>query len=81
MSITVRLRLNLRSPGHNPCDNAASGGEMTSTVHRLLISLVGLAIGWILALRALNQVGTWVALSAVAFLALIVLGLIRAARI
>lgn len=54
---------------------------MTSTVHRLLISLVGLAIGWILALRALNQVGTWVALSAVAFLALIVLGLIRAARI
>lgn len=54
---------------------------MTSTVHRLVISLVGLAIGWILALQALSQVGTWVALTAVAFLALIVLGLIRAARV
>lgn len=54
---------------------------MTSTVHRLTISLIGLAIGWVLALKALSHLGAWVALSAVAFLALIVLGLIRAARV
>ncbi|MDQ7840274.1 MAG: hypothetical protein RDU83_04510 [bacterium] len=54
---------------------------MTSTVHGLLISLIGLAIGWVLAVRALSQAGPWVALTAVAFLALIALGLIRAARV
>lgn len=54
---------------------------MTSTINRLMISLVGLAVGWTLALRALDQMGPWVALTGVAFLALIVLGLIRAARV
>lgn len=54
---------------------------MTVTVQRLMISLVGLAIGWFLALRALSQIGAWVTLTGVAFLALIALGLIRAARV
>lgn len=54
---------------------------MTSTVNRLVISLIGLAVGWILALRALSHVGAWVALTAMALLALVALGLIRAARI
>jgi len=54
---------------------------MASTVHGLVISLIGLAIGWILALRALSQIGTLVALAAAAFLAVIALGLIRAARV
>ncbi len=54
---------------------------MTSTINGLVISLVGLAVGWILALRALSQMGVLVALTGVAFLALVTLGLIRAARV
>ncbi len=54
---------------------------MTFTVPRLMLGLTGLAIGWVLALRALSQVGTWMALTGVAFLLLVALALIRAARI
>jgi len=54
---------------------------MTSTVNRLTISLIGLAIGWVLALKALSHLGAWVTLTALAFLAAIAVGVLRAARV
>ncbi|MDR7482006.1 MAG: hypothetical protein QN183_08195 [Armatimonadota bacterium] len=54
---------------------------MTATYNLLLISLAGMAIGWILALRALTELGPWGPLAGLAFLGLVIAGLIRAAEV
>ncbi|MCL6552233.1 MAG: hypothetical protein K6W08_03800 [Firmicutes bacterium] len=54
---------------------------MATTHNLLLISLAGMAIGWILALRALTELGPWGPLVGLAFLGLVIVGLIRAADI
>ncbi len=54
---------------------------MAATLNYLLVSLAGLAIGWILAVRALAEMSPVGPLVAVGFLALVVWGLIKAARI
>jgi len=54
---------------------------MTMTLNYLLVSLAGLAIGWILALRALSDMSPWAAVGGVVFLGLVLWGLVKAARI
>lgn len=51
------------------------------TLNYLLMSLTGLAIGWILALRALSDMSPWAPIGGVLFLGLVVLALIKAAQI
>lgn len=50
---------------------------MTATFNLLMVSLAGLVIGWILALRALAEINAWGPLAGVAFLVLVIWGLIR----
>lgn len=54
---------------------------MAATYNVLLVGLAGMAIGWILALRALTELGPWGPLAGLAFLGLVIVGLIRAADI
>lgn len=53
---------------------------MTATFNVLLVSLAGLIIGWILALRALADISAWGPLAGVAFLSLVIWGLIKASE-
>ncbi|MGQ0548899.1 MAG: hypothetical protein ACT4PY_04430 [Armatimonadota bacterium] len=53
---------------------------MTATLNLLLVSLAGLIIGWILALRALAEISAWGPLAGVAFLGLVIWGLIKASE-
>lgn len=53
---------------------------MTATFNLLLVSLAGLIIGWILALRALAEISAWGPLAGVAFLGLVIWGLIKASE-
>ncbi|MDR7554202.1 MAG: hypothetical protein QN157_01210 [Armatimonadota bacterium] len=55
--------------------------RMAATYNVLLVGLAGMAIGWILALRALTELGPWGPLAGLAFLGLVIVGLIRAADI
>jgi putative Mn2+ efflux pump MntP len=57
------------------------GTALTTTNNRLLFSLATMLAGWVLALRALSQIGPWASLAGVAFLAVVGVGLVRAARI
>ncbi len=54
---------------------------MTTTNNRLLFSLATMLAGWVLALRALSQIGPWASVAGVAFLAMVGVGLVRAARV
>jgi hypothetical protein len=54
---------------------------MTAAHHWLFVSLAGFAIGWILALRALSQIGALEMMLAVTFLSMIAWGVYRAANI
>ena len=54
---------------------------MTTTINTLLVSLTGLTIGWILALRALADISPLGPLVGVAFLCMVVWGLIRATKV
>ena len=58
-----------------------SGAAMTTTINTLLVSLTGLTIGWILALRALAEISPLGPLVGVAFLCMVVWGLIRATKV
>ena len=53
---------------------------MTATFNLLLVSLAGLIIGWVLALRALADLSAWGPFAGVAFLSLVIWGLIRASE-
>lgn len=53
---------------------------MVATVNLLLVSLAGLVIGWVLALRALTEVSTWGPMAGVGFLSLVIWGLIKASE-
>ncbi len=53
---------------------------MTATFNLLLVSLAGLIIGWILALRALADLSAWGPFAGVAFLSLVVWGLMKASQ-
>jgi hypothetical protein len=54
---------------------------MATTHPLLLVSLAGMAIGWLMALRALTELGFWGPVAGLAFLGLVLAGLIRAAEI
>ncbi len=54
---------------------------MTTTTNMLFMSLAGLAIGWILALRALAEISPLAPLVGVAFLCMVARGLIRATQV
>lgn len=54
---------------------------MTMTLYYLLVCLAGLAIGWILALRALSDMSPWGPIGGVVFLTLVVWSLTKASRI
>lgn len=53
---------------------------MTATFNMLLVSLAGLVIGWILAMRALAELTAWGPLAGVAFLGMVIWGLIKASQ-
>ena len=57
------------------------GTMMTATHNRLFISLMGLAIGWVLALRALSQLGQLETMLGLTFLTVVAWGVFRAARV
>lgn len=57
-----------------------SVGDMTATFNLLLVGLAGLTIGWVLALRALSEISAWGPLAGVAFLGLVIWGLIKASE-
>ncbi len=50
---------------------------MTATFNLLMLSLAGLTIGWILALRALAEISPLGPLAGVVFLSLVIWGLIQ----
>ena len=54
---------------------------MTATLNMLFVTLAGLTIGWILALRALADMSVWGPILAAGFLCLVIWGLIRASEI
>jgi fucose permease len=54
---------------------------MTSTHTRLLLGLASMALGWLLAFRALHLLGAWGLLAGLAFLLAVGWGILRAARI
>lgn len=53
---------------------------MTATFNLLLVSLAGLIIGWVLALRALADLNAWGPFAGVVFLSLVIWGLIKASE-
>ena len=53
---------------------------MTATINLWVVSLVGLTIGWILALRALGDLSPFGPLAGIAFLVLVIWGLIRSTK-
>jgi hypothetical protein len=54
---------------------------MTTIRSLLLVGLTALTVVWTLALRALVSIGDWGPLAGVAFLTLVGMGVVRAARI
>ncbi len=50
---------------------------MTATFNLLMLSLAGLTIGWILAMRALAEISPLGPLAGVVFLSLVIWGLIQ----
>ncbi len=54
---------------------------MTATYHWLSVSLTGFTIGWVLALRALSQLGALETMLGATFLTMVAWGLFRSARV
>jgi hypothetical protein len=54
---------------------------MTATINLLIVGLAGLAIGWVLALRALADLGPQGLLAGVGFLAMVIWALVRSTRL
>lgn len=54
---------------------------MTAMHTRLLLGLATMMVGWLLAFRALHQLGAWGPLSGLAFLMAVGWGISRMARI
>jgi|GEM_PF-3548872 len=54
---------------------------MTTTHNWLLISLTGFTIGWVLALRALSQLGQLEGMLGITFLTMVAWGVFRSARV
>jgi len=53
---------------------------MTATINLWVVSLVGLTIGWIFALRALGDLNPFGPLVGVGFLVLVIWGLVRSTK-
>lgn len=53
---------------------------MTATINLWVVSLVGLTIGWIFALRALGDLSPFAPLAGVGFLVLVIWGLVRSTK-
>lgn len=54
---------------------------MSRTTYVLYLGLIGLTIGWVLALRSLSALGLWAPAAALAFIALVGWLVLRHARI
>ena len=54
---------------------------MTATHNWLLVSLTGFTFGWVLALRALSQLGALETMLGVTFLTIVAWSLFRSARV
>jgi len=54
---------------------------MTATINMWIVSLAGLTIGWILALRALGDLSPFGPLAGTGFLVLVIWGLIRSTKV